>query len=35
MLCLMLFGGSSLSATKAPPTGTVGHLWGVKLVTWY
>jgi len=33
MLCSILFGASSLSATKALSTDTVSHLWGVKFVT--
>jgi len=33
MLRSILFGSSSLSATRAPSTATVGHLWGVKFVT--
>lgn len=33
MLRSILFGSSSLTATKAPSTATVGHLWGVKHVT--
>lgn len=32
MLRSILFGASSLSASRQPSTSTVGHLWGVKVI---